>query len=150
MHETVASSIVLGSAGGMIAVDQVVMTVVPIFLVSGQFAAETPAAIAPNADAVSNAAGARNAVEVPHAIEIEVPSQPGPAQAVFDPEAGLYVLNAEGLWTGRQTIATLTLHVAAVPGTHRITFARADACGMRNACLALRGTRALEITVSGQ
>jgi len=83
-------------------------------------------------------------------IAIEVASQPGPAQAVFDPEAGLYVLNAEGLWTGQQIIATLTLHVAAVPGAHRVTFSRADACGMRNACLALRGTRALEITVAGQ
>ncbi len=30
------------------------------------------------------------------------------------------------------------------------TYKPADACGMRNACLALRGTRALEITVAGQ
>jgi len=156
-HGTGASSVALGSTGGTIAVDLVVESVEPIFLVSGQIAAETPdAAIAPNtaegpnAAEVPNAAEGANAVESPNVIAIEVASQPGPAQAVFDPEAGLYVLNAEGLWTGRQTIATLTLHVAAVPGTHRVTFVRADACGMRNACLALRGTRALEITVAGQ
>ncbi len=64
--------------------------------------------------------------------------------------AGLCVLNAEGLWTGQQTMAALTLRVAGVPGTHRVTFARADACGMRNTCLALRAARALEITVAGR
>ena len=59
-------------------------------------------------------------------------------------------MNAQGDWTGHQTIATLTLHVAGTPGTYHVTFTDGYAVGRKNASIPLRGSRALEIIVSGQ
>ena len=62
----------------------------------------------------------------------------------------LRTLKVVGDWQGQQTIATLTLHVSAVPGTHRVSLAGAQALRTNGAMRTLNGTRVLEITVAGQ
>jgi hypothetical protein len=120
---TGASAVTLGSTGGTVTVDLIVKSAKPIFFIDGWPATETPGV-----------------------IQVEV--LPGDGYAVVT-DGELAVIKPAGNWTGPQTAATLMLHVAPVPGVHRVTFTGASAMSMKDAAIALRGTRALEVTVLG-
>ena len=118
---TGASAVQVGPGGGTVTVDLIVDCAQPIFLIDGRPAAEAPSVI-------------------------QVEALPGDGH-VWAADGELGVFNPEGDWTGLQTAATVMLHVAPVPGTHRITFTCGYAVGPKNAWIPLRSIRPLEITV---
>jgi hypothetical protein len=121
---TGASAVTVGPAGGTVTVDLIVKSAKPIFFIDGWPATETPGV-----------------------IQVEVSPGDGDTMVI---DGELVVVNPKADWIGLQTAATLTLHVAPVPGVHRVTFTDASAMSMKDASIALRDTRALEVTVSGQ
>jgi hypothetical protein len=168
---TGASSVTLGANGGTVVVDLVVSTVRPIILVEGRPAAESANVVrvelAPGGSqqSVITLAEGDSVSAVENLPVADVPDtalmvvadahlQDQPAGVaygnLFVTNGGLSVIKALGDWQGQQMIATLTLHVAAVPGTHRVTFAAAQALGANGSMRTLAGGRVLEITVAGQ
>ena len=143
---TGASAVTFGPAGGTVSVDLVADANEPVFIIEGRPAVETAGAIGVESPAPGSSAT--------FTVVSDSPQQPQPAAEpfgdLFVTADSLATMKTQGDWTGHQTVGTLTLHVAGTPGTYHVTFTDGYAVGRKNASIPLRGTRALEIIVSGQ
>ncbi len=168
---TGASTVTLGAGGGTVTVDLVVSTVRPMILVEGRPAVDAASVVrvglapsGPQQSVVTLAEGedvytvsgltSASPDDANTIVFADAHLQDQPAAVAFDgrfaTNGKLSVLKVVGDWQEQQTIATLTLHVAAVPGTHRVSLAGAQALRTNGAMGMLNGSRALEITVAGQ
>ena len=105
---TGASSVTLGPAGGTVSVDLMADANEPVFIIEGRPAVETAGAIGVELPAPGSS--------TTFTVVSDSQQQPQPAA---EPFADLFVtadslatMKAQGDWTGHQTVATLTLHVA--------------------------------------